>query len=267
MRGQTAVRQRVTAVEDGTSIGPIIGVRTTKIYCLPSCRPPRAPKPENRVPFGSQAEARAAGFRACKLCKPDAAEGTRGGGAMVESRVQSMNAYVDTVESPAGPLLFAVNEDGALLRLKFAEGRYEQSIEQELAQAGYRVTEDRGRTAGVREQLRAYSAGERRTFSVPLMLIGTEWQRAVWTALTRIPFGETRTYAQVAAALGRPKAARAMGRANATNPLPLVVPCHRVIGADGSLTGFAGGTHIKQALLEHEARVAARDPATVGVTA
>ena len=87
------------------------------------------------------------------------------------------------------------------------------------------------------------------------LLRGTGWQKAVWEALTRIPYGETRAYGQIAAMVGRPKSSRAVGRANATNRLPLVVPCHRVIGADGSLTGFAGGTHLKVRLLEHEARV------------
>ena len=97
----------------------------------------------------------------------------------------------------------------------------------------------------------------RRTFEVPFVLTGSEWQKAVWRALTQIPFGETRSYAEVAEMVGRPKAARAVGKANATNRLPVVVPCHRVIGADGSLTGFAGGLHLKTRLLEHEARVLA----------
>ena len=102
-----------------------------------------------------------------------------------------------------------------------------------------------------------YAAGTRRTFDVPFVLTGSEWQKAVWRALTHIPFGETRSYAEVAEMVGRPKAARAVGKANATNRLPLVVPCHRVIGASGSLTGFAGGLHLKTRLLEHEAWVLA----------
>jgi len=106
-------------------------------------------------------------------------------------------------------------------------------------------------------ELQEYYAGTRREFDVPFVLTGSEWQKAVWRALTRIPFGETRSYAEVAAMVGRKGAARAVGRANATNRLPVVVPCHRVIGTDGSLTGFAGGTHLKTRLLEHEARVLA----------
>ena len=166
-----------------------------------------------------------------------------------------MKAYAETVESPAGPLALAVDGEGALLWLQFVEGDYGWTVEGELEQEGYRVEEDAGRTARVREELLEYGAGERREFGVPLVLRGTEWQKAVWRALTHIPYGETRTYGEIAAMVGRPKSSRAVGRANATNRLPLVVPCHRVIGADGSLTGFAGGMHLKVRLLEHEARV------------
>jgi O-6-methylguanine DNA methyltransferase len=172
-------------------------------------------------------------------------------------------AWLDAVESPAGPLAFAVDAQGALLALQFLDGEYRRSIEEELAERGYQVTRDPARTAAAREQLREYAEGRRRAFDLPLVLPGTAWQRACWAALIGIPFGETRTYGQQAAALGRPRAARAVGRANATNPLPLVVPCHRLVGADGSLTGFEGGLHIKQALLAHEAAVAARDGGSV----
>ena len=166
-----------------------------------------------------------------------------------------MKAYVETVESPAGPLALAVDEEGALLWLQFLEGAYEWTVEGELEEEGYKVKEDLGRTARAREELLEYHAGERREFGLPFVLRGTEWQKAVWGALTRIPYGETRTYGDIAAMVGRPKSSRAVGRANATNRLPLVVPCHRVIGADGSLTGFAGGMHLKVRLLEHETRV------------
>jgi O-6-methylguanine DNA methyltransferase len=166
-------------------------------------------------------------------------------------------AYVETIESPAGPLTFATDEQGALLWLQFTDGEYELTVEQELERGGFSIEQDQDVTAGARTELLEYCAGTRREFDVPFVLIGSEWQRVVWKALTRIPFGETRSYAEVAAMVGRPKAARAVGRANATNRLPLVVPCHRVISADGSLAGFAGGTHLKIWLLEHEARVVA----------
>lgn len=166
-----------------------------------------------------------------------------------------MDAYLDIIDSPAGPLAFAVDGEGALVWLQFVEGDYERTVEQELERKGYRVGRDPDRTARAREELLEYGAGERRGFGVPVVFAGSEWQKAVWEALTRIPFGETRSYGEVAAMTGRPKAARAVGRANATNRLAVVVPCHRVIGADGTLTGFAGGMHLKTRLLEHERRI------------
>jgi methylated-DNA-[protein]-cysteine S-methyltransferase len=108
-------------------------------------------------------------------------------------------------------------------------------------------------------QLRAYFAGERTGFTLPLVIppeAGSEFERAVWTELTRIPYGQMRTYGAVAAAVGDGGAARAVGAACHRNPLPLVVPCHRVVGAGGKLVGFGGGLPRKRWLLEHEARVA-----------
>ena len=166
-------------------------------------------------------------------------------------------AYVDTVEEPPGPFTFAVNEEGALLWLLFLDGDYPSTIAEEITRARYRAETDPAKTARAKRELLEYCRGERRSFTIPLLLTGTDWQKRVWQALMRIPFGETRTYGQIAAELGRPGAARAMGRANATNPISLVVPCHRVIGANGSLTGYGGGLHIKARLLQHEAKVAA----------
>ncbi len=235
----------------------MVGVKTTGIYCMPSCRPPRKPKPENCIFFGSPEEARAAGFRACKLCKPDTSfamctADTTGRAADPKPRPEPRIAYLDTIDEAPGPLAFAVAADGALLRLQFLDGHYASTVEAELGRAGFRAERDPSRTAPARAQLLEYCAGTRRTFDLPLALCGSAWQNTIWRALTRIPFGETRTYGQIAAMVGRPAAARAVGRANATNPLPLVVPCHRVIGADGSLTGYGGGMHLKVRLLAHE---------------
>ena len=105
-------------------------------------------------------------------------------------------------------------------------------------------------------QLGEYFRGERREFDVALDLDGTEFQRLVWSELARIPFGATSTYGATAEAIGRPAAARAVGAATGRNPAPVIVPCHRVVGASGSLTGFAGGLDTKRALLAHEAEVA-----------
>ena len=105
-------------------------------------------------------------------------------------------------------------------------------------------------------QLRAYFAGELTRFDLPLRIAGTPFQNAVWSALRDIPYGETISYGQLAQRIGRPTASRAVGAANGANPLPIVVPCHRVVGADGSLTGFGGGVETKRSLLQLERRFA-----------
>ena len=102
------------------------------------------------------------------------------------------------------------------------------------------------------DELTAWFAGERRAFTVPIATTGTEWQRRVWAAVAAIPFGERRTYAEIAAAVDRPKAHRAVGLANSRNPIPIVVPCHRVVGSDGALAGYSGGVEAKAWLLAHE---------------
>lgn len=103
-----------------------------------------------------------------------------------------------------------------------------------------------------RDEILAYLWGERRSFDLPLDPMGTPFQQAVWAELRRIPYGETRSYAQVAAGIGKPKAVRAVGQANHRNPLPIFIPCHRVIGASGKLTGYGGGLDLKEKLLELE---------------
>jgi methylated-DNA-[protein]-cysteine S-methyltransferase len=163
-----------------------------------------------------------------------------------------MTFYTTTVESPCGPLLCLVDETGAVVRIEFENGRDKQRLAREMASRGARLVEDAERTAEVRRQLEEYFAGRRRTFDLPLAPDGTPFEKTVWEELRRIPFGETRSYAEIARAIGRPGAARAVGRANGANPIPVVVPCHRVIGADGSLTGFGGGLEAKAALLELE---------------
>ena len=101
-------------------------------------------------------------------------------------------------------------------------------------------------------QLKEYFAGKRHSFDLPLAAAGTDFQRSVWAALAAIPYGELRSYRDIAHSIAKPKAVRAVGAANGRNPLPIVVPCHRVIGSDGSLTGFAGGLEAKTCLLELE---------------
>ena len=103
-----------------------------------------------------------------------------------------------------------------------------------------------------KNQLEEYFAGKRRNFDLPLVPKGTEFQQKVWKALTEIPYGETRTYGEIAAAVGNPKAARAVGMANNKNPIGIIIPCHRVVGANGKLVGYAGGMEKKEFLLELE---------------
>ena len=111
-------------------------------------------------------------------------------------------------------------------------------------------------------QLAEYFAGQRRTFDLPLRAEGTDFQRAVWRALQTIPYGEIRTYGQIAAQIGRPRACRAVGMANHRNPISILIPCHRVVGSDGSLTGYGGGLARKETLLrlEREGRISTEKP-------
>lgn len=145
-----------------------------------------------------------------------------------------------TRETPIGPLTLT-EEDGALTGVLFGPD----------APRGALVAE----TPLIRqafEQLEEYFRGERRAFDLPMDARGTPFQRRCWQALLAIPYGQTRTYAQQAQAVGSPRACRAVGMANHRNPLPVLIPCHRVVGADGSLTGYAGGLTIKRMLLAIE---------------
>lgn len=166
-----------------------------------------------------------------------------------------MIAYLDQANSPAGPIAFAVNEAGELVRTSFLDGQYQLTIGEELVRDGYEVTPASDLTLPIREQIDAYTRGELQQFTFSVAPRGTEWQRRIWNELMNIPFGQTRSYGEIAANVGSAQASRAVGRANATNPIPLVIPCHRVVGANGALTGFGGGLHLKEALLAHEQRI------------
>lgn len=164
----------------------------------------------------------------------------------------SENLYVRVLDTPVGAMLAMVREDGALFALPFLHQAADaQAVAAELA--GERtVTSDAARCEPVARQLAEYFAGERRSFDLPLAPEGTEFQRAVWDALSAIPYGRTMGYGELARGLGRPAASRAVGRANGANPIPVIVPCHRVIGAQGDLTGYGGGLERKRFLLRLE---------------
>ena len=159
--------------------------------------------------------------------------------------------YYTHMDSPVGPLLLAAGDDGLLL-IEFVSPRHPATRGRDWREGCNAVL------AQTRAQLGEYFKGDRREFALPLAPRGTPFQRHVWQALQRIGYGETISYAQLATSIGRPSATRAVGAANGRNPLPIVVPCHRVIGADGSLTGFGGGLPIKQFLLALEGVLPAR---------
>ncbi|MEU0385487.1 methylated-DNA--[protein]-cysteine S-methyltransferase [Streptomyces chartreusis] len=147
-------------------------------------------------------------------------------------------------DSPYGPLTL-VADDGVLCGL-YMTGQRHRPPEETFG------TRDDTLFAKTEEQLKAYFTGELKEFTVELRLAGTPFQRRVWDQLRRIPYGETRTYGQLADALGTPTASRAVGLANGRNPIGIIVPCHRVIGANGGLTGYGGGLERKQRLLDFE---------------
>ena len=155
-----------------------------------------------------------------------------------------MTTYYTYYENPAsriGKLLLAGNGDSLEL-LGFPQGNMARRHE-----SGWR--KDEAPFTDCIQQLDEYFAGTRLAFTVPVTLHGTDFQKEVWQALTRIPYGETWSYGQLAGYIGRPNASRAVGAANGMNPVPIIVPCHRVIGSNGKLTGFGGGLDTKRELL------------------
>jgi methylated-DNA-[protein]-cysteine S-methyltransferase len=151
-----------------------------------------------------------------------------------------IHSYVD---SPLGPLLLTGDGEGGLT------GLYTDQHGRLPTELGPRVDEE---FTEARTQLDEYFAGERDDFDLPLTAPGTAFQRAVWQALRQIRYGSTMTYREVAEQVGNPKAVRAVGSANSRNPISIIVPCHRVVGSDGKLVGYAGGFSAKRWLLDHE---------------
>jgi len=159
-----------------------------------------------------------------------------------------MKHYFDIFPTPLGDFSLALNENGAVVATAFG-GEPELRSRFQTAQ----LIRSSKRAAAARAEVKQFLKGKRRRFTIELAPSGTAFQKRVWAELRRIPFGQTRSYAQLAAQIGSRRAARAVGRANALNPICLLVPCHRVVGADGSLTGFAFGEELKRRLLELEA--------------
>lgn len=177
------------------------------------------------------------------LPKPRKRDRQETGAKTSKEKSEAMNQTL--IDSPVGPMLLSA-DDAGLHEIRFCDPDAPPPTVTANGGGGEAVL------AETERQLRAYFAGESESFDLPLAPAGTPFQLAVWRALRDIPFGRTESYGELARRIGRPRAVRAVGAANGANPLPIVVPCHRVIGADGSLTGYGGGLDVKRALLELE---------------
>jgi methylated-DNA-[protein]-cysteine S-methyltransferase len=168
----------------------------------------------------------------------------------------SKKCWVHQFSTPLGLAIAAAKTEGSsdsLIRLSFIGSSVNaDSVLQELISLGYSTEENPEALADVEQQLAEYFRGERKVFDLALAPEGTPFQQRVWAELLKIPYGETISYIELARRVGNPKASRAVGGANGSNPIWLIVPCHRVIGSNGTLTGYAGGVGIKQTLLELE---------------
>jgi methylated-DNA-[protein]-cysteine S-methyltransferase len=160
-------------------------------------------------------------------------------------RMGGMNTYFNTLKSPLGELF--ITGDGQSITRLYLENQKHRDPQQQSWKRNVKLF----KTA--HEQLDAYFAGDLHTFELPLAAAGTVFQQQVWQGLMDIPFGQTESYGTLAKRIGKPTASRAVGMANGRNPISIIVPCHRVIGANGSLTGYGGGIKRKSWLLKHEA--------------
>jgi methylated-DNA-[protein]-cysteine S-methyltransferase len=158
-----------------------------------------------------------------------------------------MTRFFTHIPSPIGKIIIAADEHGALTDVHFVDGKYVPTVDDSWRDSMAHPT-----LLQTKHELDEYFAGQRKTFGLKLAPQGTAFQRAAWTALTQIPFGETRSYGEQAKLLGNAKASRAVGAANGKNPIAIIIPCHRVIGVSGHLTGYASGLHRKQFLLALE---------------
>jgi AraC family transcriptional regulator of adaptative response/methylated-DNA-[protein]-cysteine methyltransferase len=227
-----------------------VAVRTTKIFCRPSCA--GRPLPENVEYHATPWAALAAGFRPCRRCWPM--------GRPDHLPAGTRELTITQFPTPLGHMVAAATEDGIAI-LDFADRR---ALPTAIRNTTHRLrtiptvvrptaAAEHPQLGPLLTQMAEYFAGKRNRFDLALRPQGTAFESSVWAWLQTIPTGETRTYAQGAVAVGRPSAVRAIGRANGRNPLAIVVPCHRVIGVNGDLTGYGGGLWRKQALLDLEA--------------
>ena len=234
----TAEFERAFFAADPAYDGRFVGaVRTTGIYCRPSCRA-RKPFPANVTFLPDAPAARAAGYRPCLRCHPD----------------EASPVTLREIETPIGPMTLGATGD-ALVLADFSE-RLLMPVQ--LATTRRRIGPTSAGSSPLLDraerQLREYLGGDRVEFDLPIQLPGSPFQEQVWGELRRIPFGETISYGEMARRVGAPAASRAVGRANGSNRIAVIVPCHRVIAAGGGLGGYGGGLPAKRFLLDLEQR-------------
>ncbi len=214
----------------------VAAVRSTGVYCRPSCSG-RKPLPKNVSYLADGATARAAGYRACLRCHPD----------------EATTVFTRSIETPIGPMVLGAT-DSAVVMAEFAERRMYAAQLAGVRRRFGRVVEGESSPLldRVEAELRQYFAAERLDFDLPLDAPGSPFQALVWRELRRIPYGETVSYRELARRVGEPAGSRAVGRANGSNRLAVIIPCHRVIAADGGLGGYGGGLAAKRWLLDLE---------------
>ena len=217
----------------------IEGCRTTKIYCLTDCPAGKRMNPKNRVYFQSREEARTQGYRACKICKPDAPP------------VEPETFFLTYYRSPLGTYVILSSKQG-IVCIEPQEEAENRIVRWQHSDIQIKEEESEYNRKAASE-LDDYFAGRLSRFGLPLVLRGTPFRRRVWQQLLDIPYGETISYSDLAHSIGQDKAARPVGGAVGSNPVSIIVPCHRVIGSNGSLTGYGGGLPRKRALLDLEA--------------
>jgi len=161
-----------------------------------------------------------------------------------------MRTYVSKLHSPVGTLHLASSDQGVVC--VSLSGKEDLLKDLERRVPDMELEENASKNKKVIGQLKEYFSGARKDFDLSLHLIGTEFHKLVWRQLCQVPFGQTASYKEIAEKIGKPKAMRAVGQANHRNPIPIIIPCHRIIGANGHLVGFGGGLDMKRFLLSHE---------------
>jgi O-6-methylguanine DNA methyltransferase len=219
----------------------VAAVRTTGIFCRPSCRV-RKPLPRNVTYLADAVSARRAGYRPCLRCQPEA----------------SASVVVREIETPVGPMTIGATDSAVVLADFTRRAMMPAQLAAVRRRIGPTVDGPSPLLDRLETQLGEYFAGRRRAFDLPLDAPGSAFQERVWSELRRIPYGETISYRDLAVRVGVPAGSRAVGRANGSNRIAVIIPCHRVVASGGGLGGYGGGLDAKRWLLELESGAAYR---------